>query len=180
MANLEYMHTLTALVEDKPGVLSRVAGMFRRRGFNIYSLAVGHSEQPSLSRMTFVVIGDKHVVDQVVKQLYKLIDVVQVNDISAKHIVTIELALIKVTASATTSSEILEIVKPFGARVVDITSDPFIIEITGDEAKIDSLYNLLKPFGVHEMMRTGRIAMVQEENGLEKRKNGLNNETGTT
>ena len=180
MAKLEYMHTLTALVEDKPGVLSRISGMFRRRGFNIYSLAVGHSEQPNLSRMTFVVIGDKHVVDQVVKQLYKLIDAVQVNDISAKHIVTIELALIKVTTSATTRSEILEIVRPFGARVVDITSDPFIIEATGDEAKIDSLYNLLKPFGVHEMMRTGRIAMVQGENGLEKRKNTVSKETGTT
>ena len=152
-------HTITALVEDKPGVLTRVAGMFRRRGFNISSLAVGHSELPNLSRMTFVVHGDDGVLEQVMKQLYKLIDVVRVSDISKESMVSRELALIKVKASAANRSEIIQIVDIFRANIVDVAADTMIIEATGDEEKIDSLVRLLKGFGIREMMRTGRVAM---------------------
>ena len=152
-------HTITALVEDKPGVLTRVSGMFRRRGFNISSLAVGHSELPNLSRMTFVVHGDEDVLEQVTKQLYKLIDVVRVSDISKESMVSRELALIKVKASAANRSEIIQIVDIFRSNIVDVAADTMIIEATGDEEKIDSLVRLLKGFGIREMMRTGRVAM---------------------
>lgn len=152
-------HTITALVNDRPGVLTRVSGLFRRRGFNIANLAVGHSEVPNLSRMTFVVQGDDYVVEQVTKQLYKLIDVVRVNDISAESIVARELALIKVKATAQTRAEIIEIVDIFRANIVDVSPDALIIETTGDEDKVDALLALLKPFGIKEIMRTGRVAM---------------------
>ena len=155
----EVEHTITALVEDKPGVLARVAGMFRRRGFNISSLAVGHSELPHLSRMTFVVHGDQDVLEQVMKQLYKLIDVVRVSDISKESMVSRELALIKVKASAANRSEIIQMVDIFRANIVDVAADTVIIEATGDEGKIDSLVRLLRGFGIREMMRTGRVAM---------------------
>ncbi len=154
-------HTISALVEDLPGVLTRVTGMFRRRGFNISSLAVGHSEVPSLSRMTFVVQGDEGVVEQVTKQLYKLIDVVRVSDISQEHMVSRELALVKVKASQASRAEIIQLVDIFRANIIDVASDLMIIEVTGDEDKIDSLIELLKPFGLREMMRTGRVAMAR-------------------
>ena len=154
-------HTIVALVEDKPGVLARVSSMFRRRGFNISSLAVGHSEVPDLSRMTFVVEGDDFVVEQVTKQLYKLIDVVRVSDIAEQESVYREMALIKVRASAQTRSEIIQMVDIFRANIVDVSTDSLIIEVTGDEEKIDSLQELLKPFGVREIMRTGRVAMTR-------------------
>ena len=154
-------HTITALVEDRPGVLARVAGMFSRRGFNISNLAVGHSETPGLSRMTFVVEGDEWVVEQVTKQLYKLIDVVRVSDISDDAIVVRELALIKVKSSAETRPEIMQIVDIFRANIVDVASDALIIEVTGDEEKVDALIRLLKPFTIKETMRTGRVAMIR-------------------
>ena len=154
-------HTIVALVEDKPGVLARVSSMFRRRGFNISSLAVGHSEVPNLSRMTFVVEGNDSIVEQVTKQLFKLIDVVRVSDLSEEEIVAREMALVKVRASAQTRSEIIQMVDIFRANIVDVSPDSLIIEVTGDEDKIDSLEELLKPFGVREMMRTGRIAMTR-------------------
>lgn len=154
-------HTITALVEDRPGVLNRVSSMFRRRGFNIYSLAVGHSELPELSRLTVVVCGDDGVVEQVTKQLYKLIDVVRVSDISQEALVSRELALIKVRANAHNRSEIIQMVDIFRANIVDVAPESMIIEVTGDEEKINSLYNLLKPFGIKEIMRTGIIAMVR-------------------
>ena len=165
-------HTITALVEDKPGVLTRVASMFRRRGFNISSLAVGHSEVPQLSRMTFVVQGDDATVEQVTKQLYKLIEVVRVSDLSQENMVSRELALIKVKATATTRSEIMQMVDIFRANIVDVSPESLIIEVTGDEDKIDSLHKLLRPFGVREMMRTGRVAMIRgltSENGSRSR-----------
>ena len=155
------LHTITALVEDRPGVLARIAGMFSRRGFNISNLAVGHSETPGLSRMTFVVEGDEWVVEQVTKQLYKLIDVVQVNDITSDSIVVRELALIKVKSTAGTRPEIMQIVDIFRANIVDVSSDAVIIEVTGDEDKVDALVQLLKPFSIREMMRTGRVAMTR-------------------
>ena len=152
-------HTLVALVEDKPGVLNRVASLIRRRNFNIESIAVGHSELPGLSRMTIVVDGATTAVEQVRKQLEKVIEVVKVTDITGGRIVVRELALIKVHATSTTRSEIMQIVDVFRAKVVDVSTDSLIVEVTGDEEKIDSLYNLLKKFGIKELARTGRIAL---------------------
>ena len=159
-ANGRY-HTIAALVEDKPGVLTRVASLFRRRGFNIASLAVGKSEQTGLSRMTFVVVGDQYTVDQATKQLDKLIDVVRVSDITSEDLVARELALIKVKSTPETRGEIIEIVHLFRANVVDVGTQTLVVEITGEEDKINALTNLLEPFGIAEMMRTGRVAMVR-------------------
>ena len=154
-------HTIIALVQDKPGVLTRVAGLFRRRGFNISSLAVGNSEQKGLSRMTFVVDGDQYTVNQATKQLDKLIDVVKVANISDEEIVSRELALIKVKVTPSTRGEILEMVHPFRAEIVDVGARSMVIEVTGSGDKIQALYDLLEPFGILELMRTGRVAMVR-------------------
>lgn len=151
--------TVIAWVQDKPGVLTRIAGLFRRRGFNIASLAVGHSERPGLSRMTIVVEGDDAVVASVARQLDKLIDVVEVEDITEWDIVWRELALVKVTATPTTRNEILQLVGIFRATIVDVGAEAVVIEATGDAEKIDSLIALLSPFGLREVMRTGRVAM---------------------
>jgi acetolactate synthase-1/3 small subunit len=160
-------HTIIALVEDKPGVLTRVASMFRRRGFNIASLAVGKSELVGMSRMTFVVNGDDDTVNQVTKQLDKLIDVIQVSDISELRMVARELALVKVATSPETRGEIIQIVNLFRANIVDVGTASMVIEITGEEDKISALHNLLGPFGIIEMLRTGLVAMVRgEENGM--------------
>jgi len=158
-------HTLVALVEDKPGVLNRMASLFRRRGFNIESIAVGHSEVPHLSRMTIVVDGSTAMVEQVRKQLDKVIDVVRVSDISGDNTVARELALIKVKATSSTRSEIIEIVDIFRASIVDVASGSLTIEVTGDEEKINSLFNLLRGFGIKEIARTGRIAMTRGASG---------------
>ncbi len=158
-------HTIVALVEDKPGVLTRMASLFRRRGFNIESIAVGHSELPHLSRMTFVVNGSDTMVEQVRKQLDKVVDVVKAVDITGDNITTRELALIKVKATSATRSEIIEIVDIFRASIVDVAADSLIIEITGDEDKVDSLLKLLRAFGIREITRTGRIAMMRGSTG---------------
>lgn len=152
-------NTLVALVEDKPGVLNRVASLIRRRSFNIESIAVGHSELPGLSRMTIVVDGATTAVEQVRKHLDKLIDVVRVTDITEESIVARELALIKVHATPTTRSEIMQIVDIFRAKIIDVSPDSLVIEATGGEEKIDSMYSLLKRFGIKELTRTGRIAL---------------------
>jgi acetolactate synthase-1/3 small subunit len=154
-------HTLVALVEDKPGVLNRVASLFRRRGFNIESITVGHSEQPGLSRMTVVAGGDFAEVEQVRKQLDKLINVVRVSDITDEDMVARELALIKVKATAATRSEIIQIVDIFRANIVDVDSDSLTVEVTGDEDKVNSLLELLRGFGIKEISRTGRIALTR-------------------
>jgi len=159
--NSKSKRTLVALVEDRPGVLNRVSSLFRRRNFNIESIAVGHSEQPGLSRMTIVVDGATTAVEQVRKQLDKVIEVVKVIDISEEPIVSRELALIKVHATSATRSEIIEIVDIFRANIIDVAPGSLIVEVTGDEDKIDSLYNLLRRFGVKELSRTGKIAMVR-------------------
>ena len=151
--------TITALVEDKPGVLNRVSSMFRRRGFNIASLAVGHSEIPNLSRMTFVVEGDDSVVEQVTKHLHKLIDVIKVADISEENVVSRELGLLRVKSNVQTRSEIMQIVDIFRANIVDVAPESIIIEVTGDQDKVESLQDLLRSFGLMEVMRTGTIAM---------------------
>jgi len=158
-------HTLVALVEDKPGVLNRMASLFRRRSFNIESIAVGHSELPHLSRMTIVVDGAATMVEQVRKQLDKVIDVVKVSDITEGDMIARELALIKVKATSATRSEIMQIVDIFRANIVDVASDSVTIEVTGDEEKINSLSNLLHNFGVKEVARTGRIAMTRGSQG---------------
>ena len=154
-------HTLVALVEDKPGVLNRVASLFRRRAFNIQSLAVGGSEQPGLSRMTIVVVGDSAQVEQVRKQLDKLINVVKVSDITEEEMVARELALIKVKTTASTRSEIMQIVGIFRANIVDVAPGSLTVEVTGDEDKVNSLLGLLRDFGVKEVSRTGRIALTR-------------------
>jgi acetolactate synthase-1/3 small subunit len=154
-------HTLVALVEDKPGVLNRVASLFRRRSFNIESLAVGGSEDPGLSRMTIVAIGDSAQVEQVRKQLEKLINVVKVSDITEGDMVTRELALIKVKAAASTRSEIMQIVNIFRANIIDVAPGSLTVEVTGDEDKVNSLLGLLRDFGVKEVSRTGRIALTR-------------------
>ncbi len=161
------LHTLIALVEDKPGVLTRVASMFRRRGFNIVSLAVGNSEQPGLSSMTFVVDGDDYTVGQVAKQLDKLIDVIEVSDITNERILARELALIKVKTTQATRGEIIQIVNLFRANIIDVSSESMVIEITGEEDKVNALNDLLAPFGIIEMLRSGLVAMVRgKTNGL--------------
>ncbi len=154
-------HTIVALVADKAGVLNRMASLFRRRGFNIESIAVGHSELPHLSRMTIVVDGSTTMVEQVRKQLDKVIDVVRVSDITADDITVRELALIKVKTTSATRSEIMQIVDIFRANIVDVSSDSVTVEVTGDEEKINSLLNLLRGFGIRELSKTGRIAMTR-------------------
>lgn len=159
-------HTLVALVADRPGVLNRMSSLFRRRGFNIESIAVGHSELPSMSRVTIVVDGATTVVEQVRKQLDKVVDVVKVSDITHDDIVARELALFKVRATSATRAEIIQIVDVFRANIVDVSAESVTIEATGDEDKIDSLYSLLRGFGIREIARTGRIAMTRGTSGL--------------
>jgi acetolactate synthase I/III small subunit len=152
-------HTLVALVQDHPGVLTRVVSLFRRRNFNIESLAVGHSETPGISRLTLVV--DAADVEQVIKQLYRLIEVLKVSDLTNDAAVERELALIKVHAPKSTRSEIVALTNVYGARIVDVGTSSMVVEMSGTPAKVDSLLELLRPFGLREMMRTGRIAMVR-------------------
>lgn len=158
-------HTLIALMENKPGVLNRVSTLFRRRNFNIESLAVGHSETPGISRMTIVSEGDDPTIEQVVKQLYKLINVTKVTDVTSEPTVIRELALIKTHAPPRNRAEILQLVDIFRAQVVDVAIDSLTIEITGDENKVDSLAALLRPYGIKEMVRTGRVAILRGSNG---------------
>ena len=152
-------HTIVALVQDRPGVLSRVSGLVRRRGYNIESLAVGHSEQPGISRMTIVVESDH--VEQVVKQLYRLIEVLKVSDVTEDPTVEREMAMVKVHAPAAVRSEILAVTNIFDAKVVDVGTNTMIIEMTGTPAKVENFLEIIRPFGIKEMMRTGRIAMVR-------------------
>lgn len=152
-------HTLAILVENKPGVLTRVAGLFSRRGFNIESLAVGVTENQDISRMTIVVTGDDKVLEQVEKQLNKLIDVIRVSDIPSEDSVNRELALIKVGVDSGTRPEVMQIVDIFRAKIVDVGIKSVIIEVTGDESKINAIEQLLRQYGIREMVRTGKIAM---------------------
>lgn len=158
-------HTVIALMEDRPGVLNHVASLFRRRNFNIESLTVGHSETSGVSRMTVVVDGDDTVVEQVSKQLYKLLHVLKVVDVTSEAAVVRELALIKVHATSATRGEIMQLVDIFRAKAVDVAADSLTIEITGQEDKVDTLISLLRPFGIKEMARTGRVAMVRGGSG---------------
>jgi len=165
-------HTIAVLVKDHPGVLTRVASLFNRRGFNIESMAVGHTSEKDISRMTIVVGGDERVLEQIIKQLNKLIDTVRVKDIDPDLSVQRELALIKVkTSSLVIRSEIIQTVDIFRAKVVDVNSKIITIETTGTEDKIDALLELLKPFGIEEVVRTGKIAISRGINTVRLPKN---------
>ncbi|MFN8591399.1 MAG: acetolactate synthase small subunit [Thermomicrobiales bacterium] len=154
-------HTLSVLVEDHPGVLNRVVSLLRRRSFNIDSITVGHSEQPGVSRMTIVVNGREDEVEQAGKQLYKLMEVLKVTDVTPLNCVAHELALIKVAAKAQHRSEILQIAQIYDARVVDASPTTLLIEATGPEEQVDGLLNMLKGFGIRELVRTGPVAMLR-------------------
>jgi len=154
-------HTMIAWMEDKPGVLNRVAGLFRRRNFNIESLAVGHTETPGISRMTFVVDGDGRQLSQVQTQLSKLINVTTVQDVTHEPTVIRELALVKVNATSANRAEILQLVNIYRASIIDVAMDSLVIQITGPEDRVESLLSLLEAFGIQEMVRTGRVAMVR-------------------
>ncbi|GAB6286868.1 MAG: acetolactate synthase small subunit [Methanoregula sp.] len=155
-------HTLSVLVENKAGVLSRVTGLFSRRGFNIESLAVGPCEETGMSRITIVVIGDDALVEQVMKQLNKLIDVIKVTDLTENERVERELALIKVTAEPGGSrSEIMQIATIFRAQIVDVGAKTVTLQVTGDTDKIDGLEKLLRQFGIKELVRTGRVGILR-------------------
>jgi acetolactate synthase-1/3 small subunit len=153
--------TLIALVEDKPGVLNRVASLFRRRAFNIESLTVGHTEQPGVSRMTIVVDSNRTDAEKVTQNLYKLVNVIQVEDVTGQAAVMRDLALIKVRANGGSRSEVMQIVDTFRARVVDVGLDTLMVEVTGTDEKVDRLVDVLRPFGIDELVRTGRVAMVR-------------------
>lgn len=154
-------HTIAILVNDQPGVLQRVSGLFGRRGFNIESITVGASEEPGLSRMVIVTTGDAHTLEQIQKQLYKLIDVIKVTDVSSNPMVGRELGLIKIGAEPSARPEILGIVETFRAAVVDIGPSTLIVQVVGDTEKIDAMIELLKPYGIRELSRTGVTAMAR-------------------
>jgi acetolactate synthase-1/3 small subunit len=154
-------HTIAVIVNDQPGVLQRVSGLFGRRGFNIESITVGTSEEPGLSRMVIVTEGDDHTLEQVTKQLYKLIDVIKVIDLSSNPMVARELALIKVNAEPASRPEILGVVETFRAAVVDIGTHSLMVQVVGDTEKIDAMVELLKPYGIRELSRTGVTALIR-------------------
>lgn len=157
-------HVLSALVQNVPGVLSHISGMLASRGYNIESLAVGETEDPRLSRMTFVVVGDDAILEQVRKQLAKIVTVVRVDNVSSKDHVERDLMLIKIDAPLGKRSDIIELVSVFRGRIVDVSTDVLMIEISGQESKIESFIELMRPFGIIELVRTGRIAMVRGPN----------------
>ncbi len=158
-------HVLSALVQNVPGVLAHISGMLASRGYNIESLAVGATEDPNLSRITFVVVGDDRLLEQVRKQLEKIVTVVRVIDISAQNFVERDLMLVKVHAPAGGQrSEVRELTEIFRGRIVDVGAEEVMIEISGQERKIDAFIDLMRPYGISELVRTGRIAMVRSAN----------------
>lgn len=163
------LHTLSVLVEDRPGVLARVAGLFAARGFNIHSLAVGTTEEPGFSRMTIVVDVEPERLEQVVKQLNKLINIIKVQELEAGESVERELVLVKVRAEDDARARVIEIADIFRARVLDVSHQTLTIEATGTPDKIEALLELLSAFGVVEMARTGRIALGRGERGIRDR-----------
>ncbi len=157
-------HVLSALVQNVPGVLSHISGMLASRGYNIDSLAVGETEDPHLSRMTFVVVGDDNVLDQVRKQLQKIVTVVRVDDISGSEHVERDLMLLKVATANGARGDIRELTEIFRGRIVDVAPDMVMIEMSGQERKIEAFIEMMRPFGIIELVRTGRIAMVRGRN----------------
>ena len=159
-------HTFVAYVEDKPGVLNRVASLFRRRAFNIESLTVGHTDQPGVSRMTIVVDTDEMGARRIEAHLYKLVNVLRVDDVTASPAVVRDLALIKVSADANSRAQVMQLVDVFRARIVDVANDSLIVEITGTEDKIEGLIEVLRPLGIIEMVRTGLVTMTRGSTAL--------------
>ncbi len=151
-------HIISVLVENKAGVLAKISGLFSRRGFNIESLAVGPTNDEKVSRITMEVDAEKHSIEQIIKQLYKLINVIKIQELDSSNIVERELVLIKVNADSKTRLEILEIVSVFRANIVDVAKKTLMIEITGNSRKVKALEDLLRPFGILELVRTGKIA----------------------
>lgn len=155
-------HTLALLVANQPGVMARIAGLYSRRGYNIDSIAVGETEDPKISRITLVVEAEEEAeLEQITKQLYKLMDVLKISDITMDDYVERELALIKVSTSHTNRSEILQIVDIFRAKIVDVSQEAVIIEVTGGQDKVEAMISLLKPYGLKEIARTGKVALVR-------------------
>ena len=154
-------HTIAVIVENKSGVLTRIAGLFSRRSFNIDSLSVGATDNPDYSRMTITVNGDRDILEQVIKQLSKLINVIRVSELDAGESVERELAVIKVNADKESRSDIMQIVNIFRAKIIDVSHRSMIIEVTGDEEKIDAIVQLLRQFGIKEIARTGKVSMVR-------------------
>ena len=152
-------HTLSILVENKPGVLTRIAGLFARRGFNIDTLAVGPTDDESVSRVTLTVDGAKHPIDQVTKQLHKLVNVLKIRDLEPQDAVARELALFKVSADGPARGEVMQIADIFRGKVVDVSRRAVVIEVTGTDEKIEAFEQLVRPFGLIEMVRTGEIAI---------------------
>jgi acetolactate synthase-1/3 small subunit len=162
-------HTISVLVENKFGVLSRVAGLFSARGYNIESLSVGETLDASVSRMTLVVRGDEFVIEQVVKQLHKLIDVIKVIDLTQENHVERELVLMRINAEPQHRAEILRTADIFRAKVVDVTPATLTLEVTGDEQKLDAIIELLRPMGIQELVRTGKVAIARGSKAARKR-----------
>lgn len=158
------LHTIAVLVENNPGVLARVSGLFARRAYNIYSLTVSQTENPRLSLMTIVVEGDSQVIEQVTKQLHKLVVVHKVTNLSNENVVERELALIRVKVRSETRLEVLKLVEVFRGRVVDMGRNSVMIEMTGDIDKIDAFIKTLRPFGIQELVRTGKISVIRSDN----------------
>ena len=163
-------YVLSVLVENHSGVLSRVSGLFSRRGYNIDSLSVGVTEDPNVSRMTIVVRGDQYILEQIKKQLNKLIDVIKVIELRSDQSVYRELVLLKVRATTEQRAEIIEIVNIFRGKVVDVTSESLMIEITGDEEKLFALINMVEPYGIKEMIRTGLTALERGNKEIKQHK----------
>jgi acetolactate synthase I/III small subunit len=159
-------HTLVVLVEDHPGVLNRVVSLLRRRSFNIDSITVGHSEQPGVSRMTLVVTGEEEEIEQAGKQLYKLMEVLKVTDLTGLNCVAHEMALVKVAAKPAQRAEVLLVAQIYDARVVDASPNTLLLEVTGPEDRIDSLLAMVRPFGIRELVRTGAVAMLRGSGSL--------------
>ena len=166
MTGLPKIHTLSVLVEDKPGALARVAGLFSRRGFNIESLAVGATEQKDMSRMTIVVSAEETPLEQVTKQLNKLINVIKIVEQDEDNSVARELALIKVRSDAGSRSQVIEAVNLFRAKVVDVSPEALTIEATGDRGKIEALLGVLEPFGIREIVQSGVVSMTRGSRGI--------------
>lgn len=152
-------HTLSILVEDNTGVLSRISGLFTRRGYNIQSLTVGNTETPGLSRMTIVVDEDEKTIEQISKQLYKLVEVVKLIDLTEESFVDRELVLMKVKVTPATKSEMIQMTQIFRANIIDVAEDTFVIEATGTSSKIDALEDAMRLYGIKESVRTGRVAL---------------------
>ncbi|NLJ48752.1 MAG: acetolactate synthase small subunit [Candidatus Atribacteria bacterium] len=159
-------HIISVLVENKPRVLARVASLFARRGYNIESLAVGHTQDPDVSRITLVVRGDEDILEQITKQLYKLIEVIKVGDFTEISYVDRELSLIKVNAPSNLRGEIVQTAEIFRARIIDVSEKNLLIEVTGTSDKIDALEQLMKKYGIIEMTRTGKIALARGSQSL--------------